>query len=224
MEAHSARNVLCGVRCCLFGILLYFMRFTMGGTKGVYTLRSLPTGAEGLAGSMLLAVLWAFLLLWAVQIVAVYVSYGVYHWETALYNLPGARVGTASWVFRCCCRIPLGPLRQMICISLLCARRFCKCFIRAICFCAAVGFFPPAACCLLCLSRPFILWAALVGGHTGCRRLGEPLRRNLNGGKQLGQWDISACIFLAFEVAYMAACTVWMLGMAYRLCRKSLLD
>lgn len=82
-----------------FGILLYFMRFTMGGTKGVYTLRSLPTGAEGLAGSMLLAVLWAFLLLWAVQIVAVYVSYGVYHWETALYNLPGARVGTSKLGF-----------------------------------------------------------------------------------------------------------------------------
>ena len=92
------------------GILLYFMRFTMGGTKGVYTLRSLPTGAEGLAGSMLLAVLWAFLLLWAVQIVAVYVSYGVYHWETALYNLPGARVGTSKLGFSVLLPdSPLGP-------------------------------------------------------------------------------------------------------------------
>ena len=156
-----------------FGILLYFMRFTMGGTKGVYTLRSLPTGAEGLAGSMLLAVLWAFLLLWAVQIVAVYVSYGVYHWETALYNLPGARVGTSKLGFSVL--LPdspwAPPANDLYAPSV---------------FCAAVGFFPPAACCLLCLSRPFALWAALVGGHTGCRRLGEPLRRNLNGGKQPG--------------------------------------
>ena len=168
-----------------FGILLYFMRFTMGGTKGVYTLRSLPTGAEGLAGSMLLAVLWAFLLLWAVQIVAVYVSYGVYHWETALYNLR-CEVEPASWVFRCCCRIPLGPLRQMICISLLCARRFCKCFIRAICFLCCCRLL--SSCCLLPLVfiSPFRFMGGAGGRPYRCRRLGEPLRRNLNGGKQPG--------------------------------------
>lgn len=146
-----------------FGILLYFMRFTMGGTKGVYTLRSLPTGAEGLAGSMLLAVLWAFLLLWAVQIVAVYVSYGVYHWETALYNLPGARVGTSKLGFSVLLPdSPWAPPANDLYLT-FCARRFCKCFIRAICFLCCCRLL--SSCCLLPLV--FISPFRFMGGAGG---------------------------------------------------------
>lgn len=208
-----------------FGILLYFMRFTMGGTKGVYTLRSLPTGAEGLAGSMLLAVLWAFLLLWAVQIVAVYVSYGVYHWETALYNLPGARVGTSKLGFSVLLPdSPWAPPANDLYLTFVRTPFLQMFYPRHLFFVLLLASFlllPVASCVYLALSFYGRRWWAAIPAAAAWASL---FAATSMGESSLGQWDISACIFLAFEVAYMAACTVWMLGMAYRLCRKSLLD
>lgn len=57
--------------------------------KGVYTLRSLPMGASGLLWSMFIAMLSAMILLWAAQLLAIYLGYGLYRMEVLLYNLPG---------------------------------------------------------------------------------------------------------------------------------------
>lgn len=70
------------------GMLFYFLRYFMDG-KGVYTLRSLPMGASGLLWSMFIAMLSAMILLWAAQLLAIYLGYGLYRMEVLLYNLPG---------------------------------------------------------------------------------------------------------------------------------------
>lgn len=70
------------------GMLFYFLRYFMDG-KGVYTLRSLPMGALGLLWSMFIAMLSAMILLWAAQLLAIYLGYGLYRMEVLLYNLPG---------------------------------------------------------------------------------------------------------------------------------------
>lgn len=69
-------------------MLFYFLRYFMDG-KGVYTLRSLPMGASGLLWSMFIAMLSAMILLWAAQLLAIYLGYGLYRMEVLLYNLPG---------------------------------------------------------------------------------------------------------------------------------------
>ena len=57
--------------------------------KGVYTLRSLPMGASGLLWSMFISMPSAMILLWAAQLLAIYLGYGLYRMEVLLYNLPG---------------------------------------------------------------------------------------------------------------------------------------
>lgn len=174
---------------------------------------------------MLLAVLWAFLLLWAVQIVAVYVSYGVYHWETALYNLPGARVGTSKLGFSVLLPdSPWAPPANDLYLTFVRTPFLQMFYPRHLFFVLLSASFlllPVASCVYLALSLYGRRWWAAIPAAAAWASL---FAATSMGESSLGQWDISACIFLAFEVAYMAACTVWMLGMAYRLCRKSLLD
>ena len=69
--------------CCFI-----FLRYFMDG-KGVYTLRSLPMGASGLLWSMFISMPSAMILLWAAQLLAIYLGYGLYRMEVLLYNLPG---------------------------------------------------------------------------------------------------------------------------------------
>lgn len=207
------------------GTLLYFMRFALGGTKGVYTLRSLPTGAEGMASSMLLAVLWAFLLLWAVQIVAVYASHGVYHWEIALYNLPGAQAGDSK--LGPSVPLPVSPWAPP-------ANDLYLTFVRTPLlqlFYPRHPFFgllsvlflllPVASCVYLALSFYGRRWWAAIPAAVAWVSL---CAATSMGESSLGQWEISDGIIFAFAFACVTACTVWMLGMAYRLCRKSRLD
>ena len=115
------------------GMLFYFLRYFMDG-KGVYTLRSLPMGASGLLWSMFIAMLSAMILLWAAQLLAIYLGYGLYRMEVLLYNLPGNVDGMSRIGFSVLCRIESGCLRQMIYISPLSEPRFYSCFIRATLF------------------------------------------------------------------------------------------
>mgnify|MGYP007015371076 FL=1 len=174
---------------------------------------------------MLLAVLWAFLLLWAVQIVAAYVSYGVYHWETVVYNLPGARAGTSK--LGASVLLPDSPWAPpandlyLTFVRTPFLQMFYPRHLFFVLLSASFLLLPVASCVYLALSFYGRRWWAAIPAAAAWASL---YAATSMGESSLGQWDISACIFLAFEVAYMAACTVWMLGMAYRLCRKSLLD
>lgn len=208
-----------------FGILLYFLRFAGGGTKCVYTLRSLPMGAEGLLGSMLLAVLWAFLLLWAVQIAAVYASYGAYHLETVLYNLPGAQAGASK--LGASAPLPAAPWANP-------ANDLYLAFVRTpflqmfyprhpffILLSASFLLLPVASCVYLPLSfygRRW--WAALLAAAAW----GGLCAATSMGGSSLGRWEISEYLIISLELGCMAACAAWMLWMAYRICRDSRLN
>lgn len=80
------------------GMLFYFLRYSMDG-KGVYTLRSLPMGAAGILWSMFLTMFSAMILLWAAQLLAIYLGYGLYRMEALLYTLPGGVEGMSRLGF-----------------------------------------------------------------------------------------------------------------------------
>ena len=225
VEAHSARNVLCGVRCCLFRhSALFYAVYDGRHERRLHPAEPsngrrrpgwehAPGGALGVPAAL------------GGADVAVYVSYGVYHWETALYNLPGARVGTSKLGFSVLLPdSPWAPPANDLYLTFVRTPFLQMFYPRHLFFVLLSASFlplPVASCVYLALSFYGRRWWAAIPAAAAWASL---FAATSMGESSLGQWDISACIFLAFEVAYMAACTVWMLGMAYRLCRKSLLD
>ena len=139
--------------------------------------------------------LWAFLLLWAVQIVAVYVSYGVYHWETALYNLPGARVGTSKLGFSVLLPdSPWAPPANDLYLTFVRTPFLQMFYPRHLFFVLLSASFlllPVASCVYLALSLYGRRWWAAIPAAAAWASL---FAATSMGESSLGQWDISACI------------------------------
>lgn len=202
------------------GALLYFMRFS-AGTKSVYTLRCLPMGARGFFCSVLLPFFIAVLLLWAVQLLAIYAGYGVYRMEIALYNLPGSVEGmsrlhnvtlpAAAWT-------PPANDLYLTFVRTPFLQLFYPRHPLFLMLAAAAVFLPAAGGVYLAVSFHGRHWGAIVPAVVALA-CGVYALSTAQGG--IGAWGQTEVLMTAFALLILAGCMAYMLLAARRLVRRS---